>query len=160
MTGRVGDIAGAGKDPLLIYVGYATGGLWKSTDGGKTWNHPGLEDTQSISRIVVDPASRSAPESLVALPHRTRRETEFRQMLEDLRDPAAQLVTLAFSLTLDLPGHVPGVDLMELPSPDKRRRTVGPFGEIRIVKRFRSTAHLVDLCLLRLALSDHHTLFS
>src|ERR1017187_9449833 len=34
MMGRIDDIAGAEKDPMLIYVGFATGGLWKSTDGG------------------------------------------------------------------------------------------------------------------------------
>jgi hypothetical protein len=109
MMGRIDDIAGAEKDPLLIYVGFATGGLWKSidggnhwksqfdnmanesvgaiaiapsdpnvvyvgtgesnnrqsssigdgvwgtSDGGKTWNHLGLEDTHAIGRIVVDP---------------------------------------------------------------------------------------------------------
>src|SRR6266542_3439197 len=37
MMGRVDDIAGAEKDPMIIYVGFATGGLWKSTDGGNHW---------------------------------------------------------------------------------------------------------------------------
>src|SRR5436305_1667142 len=37
MMGRVDDIAGAEKDPLLLYVGFATGGLWKSADGGNHW---------------------------------------------------------------------------------------------------------------------------
>ena len=32
-------------------------GVWGTTDGGKTWNHLGLEDTQSIGRIVVDPTN-------------------------------------------------------------------------------------------------------
>ena len=108
MGGRVDDIEGAEKDPMIMYVGFATGGLWKSTDGGirwtpqldalpnnsigdiaiapsdpnvvyvgmgepnnrqsssigngvygtknggQTWEHLGLDDTQSISRIVVD----------------------------------------------------------------------------------------------------------
>jgi hypothetical protein len=30
-------------------------GVYKSTDGGATWNHIGLEDTRQISRIVIDP---------------------------------------------------------------------------------------------------------
>ena len=30
-------------------------GVYKSTDGGATWTHVGLEDTRQISRIVVDP---------------------------------------------------------------------------------------------------------
>ena len=108
MMGRVDDITGAERDPMTIYVGFATGGLWKSTDGGnhwhsqfdnmpnesigaigiapsdpnvvyvgtgeannrqsssigdgvwgttdggKTWTHLGLDDSQAIGRIVVD----------------------------------------------------------------------------------------------------------
>jgi photosystem II stability/assembly factor-like uncharacterized protein len=111
MMGRVDDIQGAEKDPLTIYVGFATGGLWKSIDGGnhwksqfdnmpnesvgaigiapsdpnvvyvgtgeannrqsasigngmwgtkdggKTWTHMGLEDSQSIARVAVDPTN-------------------------------------------------------------------------------------------------------
>src|SRR5690348_714908 len=111
MMGRVDDIQGSEKDPLLIYVGFATGGLWRSTDGGnhwqsmfdnmpnesvgaigiapsdpnvvyvgmgeannrqsssigdgvwgttdggKTWHHLGLEQTQSIGRVAVDPTN-------------------------------------------------------------------------------------------------------
>jgi len=111
MMGRVDDIAGAEQDPMTMYLGFATGGLWKSidggnhwkpmfdnmpnesigaiaiapsdlnvvyigtgeannrqsssigdgvwgtTDGGKTWTHLGLDDTQSIGRIVVDPTN-------------------------------------------------------------------------------------------------------
>jgi len=30
-------------------------GVYKSIDGGATWNHIGLEDTRQISRIVIDP---------------------------------------------------------------------------------------------------------
>src|SRR5271165_6715806 len=109
MMGRIDDIVGSEKDPMLIYVGFATGGLWKSidggnhwksqfdnmpnesigaiaiapsdpnvvyvgtgesnnrqsssigngvwgtTDGGQHWSHLGLDNTQSIGRIVVDP---------------------------------------------------------------------------------------------------------
>ncbi|MBZ5496348.1 MAG: hypothetical protein LAP85_08095 [Acidobacteriia bacterium] len=111
MMGRVDDIEGAEKDPMIMYVGFATGGLWKSTDGGihwrslfnempnesigdiaiaasdpnvvyvgmgeannrqsssigdgvwgtrdggQTWQHLGLEDTQSIGRVAVDPTN-------------------------------------------------------------------------------------------------------
>ncbi len=109
MMGRLDDIQGSEKDPMLLYLGFATGGLWKSTDmgnhwkslfdtmpdesigaigispsdpnvvyvgtgeannrqsasigdgvwgttdGGKTWTHLGLDKTQSINRIAVDP---------------------------------------------------------------------------------------------------------
>src|SRR5580658_1746848 len=37
MMGRVDDIQGSEKDPMIIYLGFATGGLWKSTDGGNHW---------------------------------------------------------------------------------------------------------------------------
>ena len=111
MMGRVDDIQGSEKDPMIVYVGFATGGLWKSsdggnhwqsmfdnmanesigaigiapsdpnivyvgtgeannrqsasigdgmwgtTDGGKTWHHLGLEDSQSIGRVAVDPTN-------------------------------------------------------------------------------------------------------
>ena len=107
--GRVDDIAVAKSDPSLIYIAYATGGIFKSTnngttfepvfksygsasfgslaiaptnsnivyagsgeannrnsssfgdgiyktvDGGKTWANIGLKETQTISRVVVDP---------------------------------------------------------------------------------------------------------
>jgi len=111
MMGRVDDIQGSEQDPMTIYVGFATGGLWKSTDGGnywrsmfdnmenesvgaigiapsnkdvvyvgmgeannrqsssigdgvwgttdggQHWTHLGLEETQSINRIAVDPTN-------------------------------------------------------------------------------------------------------
>jgi photosystem II stability/assembly factor-like uncharacterized protein len=111
MSGRLDDIQGTAKDPMLLWIGFATGGVWKSTDGGnhwksqfdempyesigaigiapsdpnvvyvgtgeannrqsstigdgiwgttdggKTWAHLGLEDSQSINRIVVDPTN-------------------------------------------------------------------------------------------------------
>ncbi len=111
MMGRVDDIQGSEKDPMIIYIGFATGGLWKSADGGihwksqfdnqenesvgaigiapsnpdivyvgkgeannrqsssigdgvwgtrdggKTWTHLGLEKTQAINRIAVDPTN-------------------------------------------------------------------------------------------------------
>jgi photosystem II stability/assembly factor-like uncharacterized protein len=109
MGGRIDDIAVSESDPSIIYVGYATGGVFKSennatsfepvfetygsasigdiaihptnpnivyvgtgepnnrqtttfgdgiyktTDGGKTFTHLGLAETQTIARIVIDP---------------------------------------------------------------------------------------------------------
>jgi photosystem II stability/assembly factor-like uncharacterized protein len=109
MGGRIDDFAVVNSDPSTIYIGFATGGVWKtvnngitwtpifdtysvcsigaiavdqknpnvlwvgtgeannrqsssfgdgiykSTDGGKTFTHLGLKETQSIARIVVDP---------------------------------------------------------------------------------------------------------
>ena len=30
-------------------------GMYKSTDGGKTWSDIGLKDSQAIGRVIVDP---------------------------------------------------------------------------------------------------------
>src|SRR5678815_4928770 len=64
-TGSVGAIAVAPSDPNIIYVGSGAGiirpdlatgdGVYKSTDGGKTWTHLGLRDSQMIAMIDVDP---------------------------------------------------------------------------------------------------------
>ncbi len=64
-TGSIGAIAVAPSDPDIVYVGSGEGlqrpdlsigdGIYKSTDGGKTWNHLGLRDGQQIPRIAIDP---------------------------------------------------------------------------------------------------------
>lgn len=64
-TGSVGAIAVADSDPNIIYVGMGESpvrgnvshgdGVYKSTDGGKTWKHIGLGDTRQIGRIRIDP---------------------------------------------------------------------------------------------------------
>ncbi len=61
----VGAIAVAPSNPQVIYVGTGEAdmrsnisygnGMYKSTDGGKTWVHIGLEDSRQIARILVDP---------------------------------------------------------------------------------------------------------
>ncbi|MGA2810794.1 MAG: hypothetical protein ABSG16_05295 [Candidatus Acidiferrum sp.] len=61
----IGAIAVAPSDPKVIYVGSGEAdmrssissgnGMYKSTDGGKTWAQVGLADTRQIGRIVVDP---------------------------------------------------------------------------------------------------------
>ena len=45
---------GSGESTLRDSVGYGNG-VYKSTDAGKTWKHIGLEDTQHIGKIAVDP---------------------------------------------------------------------------------------------------------
>ena len=64
-AGSIGALAIAPSDPDVLYVGtgeadmrsdIAQGdGMYKSTDAGRTWTRIGLDDTQQIGRILVDP---------------------------------------------------------------------------------------------------------
>jgi len=74
-TGSVGALAITPSNPDIIYVGSGEGlqrpdlstgdGVYKSTDGGKTWRHLGLRDGEQISAIIVD--SRDANRVFVAV---------------------------------------------------------------------------------------------
>jgi photosystem II stability/assembly factor-like uncharacterized protein len=67
LSSSIGDIALAPLDPRIIWVGtgeanifrssHPGSGLYKSVDGGKTWKHQGLTDTNTIARIVIHPAN-------------------------------------------------------------------------------------------------------
>jgi photosystem II stability/assembly factor-like uncharacterized protein len=67
--GTIGALALAPSDPRVIYVGtgeadmrsdIAQGsGVYRSGDGGRTWAHVGLADTQQIGRILVHPRDAS-----------------------------------------------------------------------------------------------------
>ncbi|MEE8524591.1 MAG: glycosyl hydrolase, partial [Thermoanaerobaculia bacterium] len=65
-TGSVGAVAVAESDPNVVYAGMGEAqirgvasshgdGVYRSTDGGATWNHLGLTNTRQISRIRVHP---------------------------------------------------------------------------------------------------------
>jgi photosystem II stability/assembly factor-like uncharacterized protein len=68
-TSSVGDIAIAPNDANVIWVGTGENnnrqssswgdGIYKSSDGGKTWQHAGLPESKQIARIIVDPADYS-----------------------------------------------------------------------------------------------------
>jgi photosystem II stability/assembly factor-like uncharacterized protein len=64
-TGSTGAITVAPSDPNTVYVASGEGlqrpdlstggGIYKSTDAGKTWSHLGLRDSQQIPQLAVDP---------------------------------------------------------------------------------------------------------
>ena len=69
LTLAIGDIAIAPSDEDIIYVGtgepnagggsvaYDGNGVYRSDNAGETWSHIGLEQTGSISKIIVHPAN-------------------------------------------------------------------------------------------------------
>ncbi|MGH9472180.1 MAG: WD40/YVTN/BNR-like repeat-containing protein, partial [Terriglobales bacterium] len=66
-SSSVGAVAVAPSNPDVVYIGMGEkelrgnimqgDGVYKTTDGGKTWKHMGLADTQIISRIRIDPSN-------------------------------------------------------------------------------------------------------
>ncbi len=64
-TSTIGDLAVAPSNPEIVWVGTGEAnifrssnpgcGVWKTTDGGESWEHMGLEETFTISRILVHP---------------------------------------------------------------------------------------------------------
>ena len=67
-TFTIGDIAIAPSDPDVVWVGtgetqprhsgysYAGTGVFRSVDGGETWEHEGLPETHHIGKVLVHPS--------------------------------------------------------------------------------------------------------
>ncbi|MBV6428661.1 MAG: hypothetical protein KIPDCIKN_03198 [Haliscomenobacter sp.] len=66
-SSSVGAVAVAETNPDVVYIGMGEtqlrgsitqgDGVYKSTDGGKSWRHLGLKETQAISRIRIHPTN-------------------------------------------------------------------------------------------------------
>ncbi|MFD2100410.1 WD40/YVTN/BNR-like repeat-containing protein [Flagellimonas iocasae] len=68
-SSSVGAVAVAETNPDVVYIGMGEtqlrgsitqgDGVYKTTDGGKTWTHLGLKETQAIARVRVDPTNEN-----------------------------------------------------------------------------------------------------
>ncbi len=71
LTQSIGDLAISVSNPDVLYLGTGESmrasrgfslpgtGIYKSTDGGKTWYNKGLTDSHHIGRVVVDPTDHN-----------------------------------------------------------------------------------------------------
>jgi hypothetical protein len=94
-SASIGDIALDQNNPNIAYVG--TGepnnrqtssfgdGIYKTTDGGKTFAHVGLRETQTIARVVLDP--RNSNVVYVASPDISSVRIRPRHLQDDRRWP-------------------------------------------------------------------------
>ena len=90
----IGAIAVAPSAPDIVYVGTGEStlrdsmgfgnGMYKSTDAGKTWTHIGLDDTQHIGRVAVDPKNPNIV-FVAAIGHLVRGEPGARRLPHDGR---------------------------------------------------------------------------
>ena len=65
----IGDVTVSQKDPDLVWIGTGESnnrqstswgdGVYKSTNGGRTWTHMGLRESKHINRIVIDPVDNN-----------------------------------------------------------------------------------------------------
>jgi photosystem II stability/assembly factor-like uncharacterized protein len=62
MGGRIDDLAVLESNPAVFYVGAATGGLWKTTNNGTTWEvlFDDQDDAVSIGDIAIAPNDANA----------------------------------------------------------------------------------------------------
>jgi photosystem II stability/assembly factor-like uncharacterized protein len=115
--GTIGALAVAPSDPKVIYVGsgeadmrsdIAQGdGAYRSRDGGATWTRIGLEDTQQIGRIIVDPRDPDrvfvaalghpyGPNAQRGVFRSTDGGASWRKVLPDVKDDNTGAIDLAF----------------------------------------------------------------
>jgi hypothetical protein len=94
----VGAVSLAPSNPDIVWVGtgdaftsrfsYAGDGVYKSTDAGKTWTHMGLDDTQHIARILIDPKN---PDIVYALIENANPRSPTQQEIEQAQSFGREL---------------------------------------------------------------------
>ncbi len=60
MSGRVAAVEAVAADPKIVYVGAATGGVWKSSDGGVSWKP--IFDDQPVAAIGAIAVFQASPD--------------------------------------------------------------------------------------------------
>ena len=55
MSGRITDVVGHPTNSRIIYIGTAGGGIWRSADGGSSFNSIFDKHNQSIGALAIDP---------------------------------------------------------------------------------------------------------
>ena len=56
MSGRIAAIDASATNPVTVWVGSASGGVWKSDNSGTTFEPVFDDHTQSIGAVTVDPS--------------------------------------------------------------------------------------------------------
>jgi len=107
-TSAVGSVQVAPSDPNIVYAGTGEmntngNGVYKSTDAGKTWQHLGLEATEQIPRILIDPHDPNTV-ILCAL-GRSREHNDTRGVFKSIDGGAT------WKKTLDLGNEIGGQDI-------------------------------------------------
>jgi len=94
MMGRVTDVEGVPGNPNLVYVGTASGGVWKTENGGVTWIPVfDRQPVASIGDIAIEPGN---PEALVKA---VLQIADNKELAEAMGKAARRRVEENFSLT-------------------------------------------------------------
>ena len=84
MGGRIDDFAVVESNPNIVYVGVASGGVWKTTNNGTTWEP--VFDKESVSTIEAAAWTMAVLEGDPSLPDKIL--PPFRRLLEKARKTA------------------------------------------------------------------------
>ena len=57
MSGRIAAIDASAADPVTVWIGSASGGVWKSDNAGTTFEPVFDDHTQSIGAVRIDPSN-------------------------------------------------------------------------------------------------------
>ena len=83
MSGRVADVVGVPGNPNIVYVGSASGGVWKTTNGGNSWSPIfDRQGSQSIGAIALEPNNSNSRVHLAEAYLSLNRKEDAKKQLE------------------------------------------------------------------------------